>query len=114
MLAPAPASSRPGNETLRPEQKACFRLVYDVRSRRGRTYLARLITSAAARRQDPDLAMTAIRGRGFYTAAMRTNPPKLLAHEALHWYLNEINSPLMGEEAHAWIATEEKRCAGTA
>ena len=38
---------------------------------------------------------------------------QLLAHEALHIYLNEINSPMTGKEAHAWIGTEEKKCAGT-
>jgi hypothetical protein len=46
--------------------------------------------------------------------ADRTNPDdvEVLAHEALHMYLNEINSAMTGDEAHSWIRTEQARCAG--
>ena len=49
-----------------------------------------------------------------YDAYWVMRDQELIAHEALHMYLNEINSPLTGKEAHVWIAAEEKRCAGTA
>jgi len=39
---------------------------------------------------------------------------EVLAHEALHVYLNEIRSPMTFNEQHAWIATEAPKCAGTA
>jgi hypothetical protein len=46
----------------------------------------------------------------------RTNPhpQELLAHEALHVYLAEINAPMTYDEQHAWIKIEAPRCAGTA
>jgi hypothetical protein len=36
---------------------------------------------------------------------------QLLAHEALHWYLNEQNSALTGDAAEQWIAAEQRKCA---
>lgn len=46
-----------------------------------------------------------------YDSYWMLNDQELLAHEALHWYLNEQNSPMTGKEAHAWIAQEQVKCA---
>jgi hypothetical protein len=38
--------------------------------------------------------------------------PSLLAHEALHAYLNSINWPGTREEQEAWVSARESECAG--
>jgi hypothetical protein len=40
------------------------------------------------------------------------NTRSLFAHEALHAYLNSINSPLMGRANEDWVAAHEVECAG--
>lgn len=36
--------------------------------------------------------------------------PSVLVHEALHYYLNEINSPLYGEANEDWVLAREDTC----
>lgn len=40
--------------------------------------------------------------------------PEVLAHEALHWYLDEIRSPLLGEANEDWVHAEDDKCIGKA
>jgi len=37
---------------------------------------------------------------------------EVIVHEGLHMYLNEINSPLMGQAAEDWMTSEQKKCVG--
>jgi hypothetical protein len=47
-----------------------------------------------------------------YDSYLLFNKRSLFAHEALHAYLNSINSPLMGDPNEEWVRAHEAECAG--